>query len=56
MKRVILILSAVLLWTSGLMAQTGELSGKVMDKEYNDILPFASINLMRKVILSTGPE
>ena len=24
-------------------SQTGDLSGKVMDKEYNDILPFANV-------------
>ncbi|MCA0932921.1 TonB-dependent receptor [Lutimonas saemankumensis] len=43
MKRVILILSAMLLWSSGMFAQTGELSGKVIDKEYNDVLPFANV-------------
>ena len=25
------------------MAQTGDLTGKVIDKEYNDILPFANV-------------
>ena len=43
MKRLIFILAAAMIWTTGMMAQTGELSGKVIDKEYNDILPFANV-------------
>ena len=43
MKRAILILAGALIWTTGVFSQTGELSGKVIDKEYNDILPFANV-------------
>ena len=31
------------LMTSLTMAQSGELTGRVMDKEYNDVLPFANV-------------
>jgi len=43
MKRAILILTVTLAWTTGMFSQTGELTGKVLDKEYNDILPFANV-------------
>jgi outer membrane receptor protein involved in Fe transport len=43
MRKVILILAVIFAGTIGIFAQTGELSGKVLDKEYNDILPFANV-------------
>ena len=43
MKRTIYILVGALLAASSILAQTGELSGKVLDKEYNDVLPFANV-------------
>ncbi len=49
MKKQILYLMFFGLMTSLTMAQSGELTGRVMDKEYNDILPFANV-----VIKETG--
>ncbi len=49
MKNQILYLILFGLMTSLAMAQSGELTGKVMDKEYNDVLPFANV-----VIKETG--
>ena len=43
MKKSILIWIVFTLFTQWMQAQTGELSGKVLDKEYNDILPFANV-------------
>lgn len=43
MKRTIYILVGALLAASSIFAQIGELSGKVLDKEYNDVLPFANV-------------
>ena len=43
MKKQILILIFFALLGNLINAQTGELSGKVIDKEYNDVLPFANV-------------
>ncbi len=49
MKNQFLYLIIFALFSSLSFAQTGELAGKVMDKEYNDILPFANV-----IIKETG--
>ena len=43
MKNQFLYLIIFALFSNLIYSQTGELSGKVMDKEYNDILPFANV-------------
>lgn len=49
MKKGLLYLLTMLMFTSLTYAQSGELAGSVMDKEYNDILPFANV-----VVKETG--
>ena len=49
MKKQFLYLLVFAMFSNFISAQTGELSGQVMDKEYNDILPFANV-----VIKETG--
>ena len=49
MKKQFLYLIIFALFSNLSFAQTGELAGKVMDKEYNDILPFANV-----IIKETG--
>ena len=49
MKNQILILGIFALFSQWGFAQTGELAGQIMDKEYNDILPFANV-----IIQETG--
>jgi len=49
MKKQFLYLIIFALFSHLGFAQTGELAGKVMDKEYNDILPFANV-----IIKETG--
>ena len=43
MKNRFLYLITFALLSNVIYSQTGDLSGKVMDKEYNDILPFANV-------------
>lgn len=49
MKKQIFNIVFFALCSNFLIAQSGELNGKVMDKEYNDILPFANV-----IIKETG--
>ena len=49
MKNQFLYLVFFALCSNFIIAQSGELNGKVMDKEYNDILPFANV-----IIKETG--
>ena len=49
MKKQFLYLVLFALCSNVITAQTGELNGKVIDKEYNDILPFANV-----IIKETG--
>ena len=43
MKNQFLYLIILTLFSNLIYSQSGELSGKIMDKEYNDILPFANV-------------
>ncbi|MGB5321809.1 carboxypeptidase-like regulatory domain-containing protein, partial [Lutimonas sp.] len=43
MKNQFLYLIIFALISNVIYSQSGELSGKIMDKEYNDILPFANV-------------
>jgi len=43
MKKRILIIIALVFTTQLFFAQKGELSGKVLDKEYNDVFPFTNV-------------
>jgi outer membrane receptor protein involved in Fe transport len=43
MKNQFLYLIIFALFSNMIYSQSGELSGKIMDKEYNDILPFANV-------------
>jgi len=49
MKKQFIYLVLFALCSNFIIAQTGELNGKVFDKEYNDILPFANV-----IIKETG--
>jgi len=49
MKKQFLYLVIFALFSQLGLAQTGDLAGTVMDKEYNDILPFANV-----IIKETG--
>ena len=49
MKNQFLYLIIFTLFSNLIYSQTGELAGKVIDKEYNDILPFANV-----IIKETG--
>ncbi len=49
MKKQFLYLIIICIFSNLIYSQTGELAGKVMDKEYNDILPFANV-----IIKETG--